>query len=184
MILATEMENADSSLNANGAWYLVYTKPQQERVARDNLQRQGYHVYLPLIRKRIRRGRAFHFRTDPLFPRYIFIRLSEGLDDWGPIRSTIGVTHLVRFGEKAAMLPEQLIQVLQRNESEEGFWQMPEKTIKPGEKVRFVEGSLSGYEAVYECQNSAERVIVLMDIAGKHSRLSVSVASIEPVAES
>ena len=77
------------------AWYLVYTKPQQERVANDNLQRQGYETYLPMLRKRVKRGKTYHHRLDPLFPRYLFIHLSDQLDDWGPIRSTIGVTHLV-----------------------------------------------------------------------------------------
>lgn len=163
------------------AWYLIYTKPQQERVARDNLDRQNFHTYLALVRKRIRRGRQFHHRIEPLFPRYLFIRLSESTDDWGPIRSTIGVANLVRFGDKPASIPDALVLALKAHEGDEGVHELPAQELKAGERVRFVEGTLSGYEAIFETRTSSERVIVLMDIAGKHSRLSVSEAAIEVI---
>lgn len=161
------------------AWYLIYTKPQQERVARENLDRQDFHTYLPLVSKRIRRGRQFHQRIEPLFPRYLFIRLSESTDDWGPIRSTIGVANLVRFGNKPASIPDDLVLALQAFETDEGIHELPTQVLKSGDKVRFVDGTLSGYEAIFETRTSSERIIVLMDIAGKHSRLSVSEADIE-----
>ena len=72
------------------AWYLIHSKPNQERVAQEQLERQDYETYLPLahVRKR-KRGRSY---TDiaPMFPRYLFIKLSDQTDDWRPIRSTIG----------------------------------------------------------------------------------------------
>ena len=41
------------------AWYLVYTKSQQERVALENLSRQRYTAYLPLLRYRRRRKNSY-----------------------------------------------------------------------------------------------------------------------------
>lgn len=161
------------------AWYLVYSKPQQERIALENLERQGYETYLPMFKKRVRRGRQFHFRTEPLFPRYLFIHLSDQVDDWGPIRSTIGVMHLVRFGDKAVRVPDDLIDAIQARDNEEGMQEISGRELTVGDKIRFVEGSLSGYEAIYECKTSAERVIVLMDIAGKHTRVAVHESSVE-----
>jgi len=35
-------------------WYLVYAKPNAEKLAENNLVRQGYTVYLPMIRNRRR----------------------------------------------------------------------------------------------------------------------------------
>ncbi len=160
------------------SWYLVYTKPQQEKVAKENLERQGYSVYLPMLRKRVRRGRNFHFRTNPLFPRYLFIRLSTGEDDWGPIRSTMGVVHLVKFGTIAAAVPNQMINGIREREIEPEILEMPEAPLEKGQKVRFVEGTLSGYEAIFEAENSTKRVIVLMNIAGTHSQMSVPKSSI------
>jgi transcriptional antiterminator RfaH len=171
--------SGESSNVPSAAWYLVYTKPQQERLAGENLARQGYEIYLPLLRKRVKRGRSYHFRDDPLFPRYIFIHLSERLDDWGPIRSTIGVTHLVRFGNRAAAIPDALIDELRARENEEGVCEIEEKALIPGERVQFIDGSLHGYEAIYKCTTSSDRVLVLMEIAGAYTKLTVPASTIE-----
>ena len=48
------MQKKPSSSDAekkNLAWYLIYTKPRQEIVALENLERQGFNVYLPLYKK-------------------------------------------------------------------------------------------------------------------------------------
>ena len=79
------------------AWYLIYTKPRQERYARENLERQGYEVYLPLIRDRRRRKGRYVETVDALFPRYLFIHLDQDTDNWSPIRSTFGVSGLGLF---------------------------------------------------------------------------------------
>lgn len=84
-------------------WYLAHSKPGQEEVAKTNLERQGYTVYLPLcnlFRRRMGRRLAV---IGPLFPRYLFIQLESGVDDWRPIRSTKGVAALVRFGTELAV---------------------------------------------------------------------------------
>ena len=38
----------ETSLNN---WYLAYTKPRQEEIARVNLDQQGFESYLPLYKK-------------------------------------------------------------------------------------------------------------------------------------
>lgn len=172
------MSDSDDNRSAL-AWYLVYTKPQQERVARENLERQGYETYLPMIKKKVKRGRTYHHRIDPLFPRYIFIHLSIGVDDWGPIRSTLGVTHLVKFGNIPAALPDDLINQLKLKETEEGVRLPVETPLEEGEKVRFIDGTMHGYEAIFQCKSGSDRVLVLMEIAGTYTRLNVSADTVE-----
>ena len=55
------------------AWYLLYSKPRQEGVAVENLKRQGYETYLPLIRTRRRRQGQYVSLVEPMFPRYLLI---------------------------------------------------------------------------------------------------------------
>ena len=62
-------------------WYLVHTKPRQEKCALDNLQRQGYQCYLPTRPSEKLRQRLLTLADEPLFPRYLFIQL--GMDDTG-----------------------------------------------------------------------------------------------------
>jgi len=162
------------------SWYLIYCKPQQERVARDNLERQGYVIYLPLapVRRR-KKGRTVRI-IDPIFPRYLFINLSDQTDDWGPIRSTIGVSSLVRFGQVPAKIPDSLIEGLRAREDSEGIQEIPEKGFKPGDKVRIAEGIMEGFEAIFQCQKSDERVILLLKIAENIAKVELELNQIEP----
>lgn len=70
-------------------WYLVYTKPNAEKLAENNLVRQGYTVYLPMIRNRRRSRGRFKAFIVSMFPRYLFIQLDQNIDNWGPVRSTM-----------------------------------------------------------------------------------------------
>ena len=155
------------------AWYLVYSKPQQERVALENLERQGYSAYLPLVRNRKRRQTRVVHVTESMFPRYLFVNLSDSTDDWGPIRSTLGVSNLVRFGNEAARVPEGLVERLRAREDEEGLQPVEAPAFRRGDRVRIADGPLAGYEAIFHARSGKERVVLLLDLAGKLARLQV-----------
>lgn len=50
-------------------WLAVHTRPRQEALAAQNLQRQGYTVFLPELQQRKRRAGKWRRVTGPLFPR-------------------------------------------------------------------------------------------------------------------
>jgi len=161
-------------------WYLIYTKPQKELVARENLERQDYEVYLPMARlRRVRKGKGTT-RIEPLFPRYIFIRLDTKTDNWSPIRSTLGVSNLVKFGMYPSAVPEALIQLLSDRCDEEGIQDIAPDEHKEGEAIRVLEGPMTGLEGVFLAKTSSDRVMVLLDIVGKHTRVSVATEKLGP----
>ena len=162
------------------AWYLIYSKPQRERLALENLERQGYPSYLPLIRNRRRRKGRYASIIEPMFPRYLFVHLSDETDNWGPIRSTIGVANMVRFGMQAARVPDSLIEMMQERD-EEGVQTLTPAEIEPGDQVRIVEGVMAGYEAIFQARTSKERVVLLLQLAqDRTARIQVSAHDIEP----
>jgi transcriptional antiterminator RfaH len=162
------------------SWYLVYTKPRQESVAQINLVRQGYETYLPLVRQTSRRQGRRVTVVGPMFPRYLFIRLDDQSDNWAPIRSTLGVASLVRFGQHAAHVPDTLVTLLREREDEHGVQVLPTQEYHPGSRVRITEGSLAGYEGVLLAKSGRDRVVLLLEILGKHTRAVVTLDSIEP----
>lgn len=162
------------------AWHLIYTKPLQENVALENLSRQHYRAYLPRVRLRKRlRGRR-RLVVEPLFPRYLFLYLSDVDEDWGPVRSTKGVAKMVRFGATVAIVPKDLVASLQSNEDETGVQTLPEPSYTKGDRVRISEGPMAGYEAIFAAPTGRERVLVLLEIAGKAARVQVGAEQIEP----
>jgi len=81
-------------------WYVVQTQPHSERKASFHLVRQGFQTYLPQYLKRRRHARRTETVPAPLFPRYLFVLFDIATQSWRPIRSTIGVNHLVCQGEQ------------------------------------------------------------------------------------
>src|SRR5450432_1144425 len=94
-------------------WYLIRTKPGGEATAQKNLIRQGFEIYLPRVRQTVRRLGRWRENIAPLFPRYLFLRLAEGEQALAPVRSSTGVTHVVRFGSCYAIVPDHIVRSLQ-----------------------------------------------------------------------
>ena len=162
------------------SWYLVYCKPRQETVARENLERQGYETYLPFMREVRRRQGKRVAAVAPMFPRYLFVHLSNQTDNWAPIRSTLGVVSLIRFGQAAARVPDDLVAALKSREDAQGILSLPVEEYKPGRRVRITQGSFAGYEGIFQVSSGRDRVTVLLDILGRRARTVVDADSIEP----
>ncbi len=128
-------------------WYVVHTKVRQEQTACDNLARQGYSVYLPRIKilKRIRNRQQT--QQEPLFPRYLFFRPGSIEQSIAPVRSTLGVATVVRFGQEPAVMRSRTLNSIRDFEARRN--EAPEENIspfQPGERIRVVAGPLTGME--------------------------------------
>lgn len=166
--------------NGDEAWYLVYSKPKQEDRAWWNLDSQGYRCYLPYVRvQRLYRRRHQTF-TEPMFPRYLFIRLAAGVEDWSPIRSTQGVSGLVRFGVWPAQVPDNLINEI-RERTEQGYLDLCPRPMQRGDRVRVLDGPFAAYEGIFYAERGDDRAIIMLEAANQHTRLTVSQHSLERV---
>ena len=116
----SEDRQSPAPIRSTWNWYVVHTKPRQEGIALENLERQGYRCYLPRrwVQK-VRRGKA-QLVQEALFARYLFIHLdsSHQGQSWTPIRSTLGVAQLVRFGTQPAKVDDALIELLRAREAQ------------------------------------------------------------------
>ncbi|MBI5330506.1 MAG: transcription/translation regulatory transformer protein RfaH [Betaproteobacteria bacterium] len=155
-------------------WYLVHTKPRQERRAFENLERQGYECYLPTIAaEKLRRG-EISVIDEPLFPRYLFIRLGDQRSSmgWLPVRSTKGVSRLVTFGVEPARVEEELVGALRARSVLAA--QHPQELFTPGERLRISEGPFAGLDAIYQMTDGERRVMVLIELLSKPVKLTLA----------
>ena len=160
-------------------WYLVFTKVKAERKAQEHLNRQGYSIYLPMTQKKIRRNGKYIYTTEPFFPRYMFIKLNTDTDNWSPIRSTIGVACIVRFGGVPAIVPEGLIDALRIEEDAIGLQPVVEKKLSAGEKITVIDGPFAGYQGICQQIKGSERVAILLDIVGRNTQVVLSVHDLQ-----
>ncbi|MBI5899484.1 MAG: transcriptional activator RfaH [Rhodocyclales bacterium] len=162
-----------------GIWYVVRTKPRQESVAEANLLRQGYAAYLPRLKvlRRIRRQQVF--RLEPMFPQYLFFRPGREAQSIAPVRSTLGVLGVVRFGTEPAVLDAEKLDAIHELESRQNLYSIEElSAIVPGSRVTVVEGPLAGLEGLVSSV-SAKRVEVLMQLLGNDTRVRLVPSALE-----
>ena len=81
-------------------FYVVHTKPRQERKAERNLRFQGFKTWLPTYKKSSNKRNQTCFYNEPFFPGYFFVIIDILSDDWFKIQNTYGVKYLVSIGGK------------------------------------------------------------------------------------
>jgi len=158
-------------------WYLIHTKIRQERVALDNLERQGFECFLPQIQVEKLRQSTLQVVQEALFPRYLFIRLDTSREgqNWAPIRSTVGVSRLVTFGNVPAKIADGLVALI-RTQTQRGKVQL--RHFAPGELVVVTDGPFAGLEAIYQMKDGEGRVMVLLNILSKPVKMSIAPTSL------
>ncbi len=156
-------------------WHVVLCKPRREALAEANLRNQGFEVYLPrMIGVRRRAGRWEH-TIEPLFPRYLFLNEGEGGRGLPPVRSTLGVSDLVRSAGAPVRVPPGVVEALRDSaDPHTGCHRIEAAPFAAGARVRFAAGPLAGLEGVFDMACGDARVIVLLDFLGKTNRLSVN----------
>lgn len=160
------------------SWYLLHTKSRFEFIARNNLTYQRYENYLPLSYSDPRSGKN-NREIEPMFPRYMFLRLDDEHDDWSMIKSTKGVQSLVRFGDIPAHVPDKLIAEIKRREDDNGVHRLY-REYQPGDHVRFAAGPYKYYEGIIEGLTGKDRVKLLL-LAVSRISIDVKMRDIEPV---
>lgn len=163
-------------------WYLVHTKPGREKVAQSNLERQDYQVYLPLVLQPIRRRGQWSEKVAPLFPRYLFLGLCAGQQSLAPVRSTVGISNVVRQGSEYAIVPDQTLRDLRaRENSETGLHRLSHMAlIEPGAAITVAAGPFDGIEGVFQRHAGNERVDVLLDMLGQIASVRVPFEFVVP----
>ena len=162
-------------------WCLVLTKPRQEKLAFDNIVQQGYECYLPTIpTEKLFKGSVV-MSEEPLFPRYLFVRLGQGplAKSWAPLRSTKGISRLVTFGVKPALVDDCLIKQLRVQEVHARA--TPNRLFRSGERVRLVRAPFAGVEGVFQMVDGEGRVMVLIELLSKLVNIKVELSNLRKV---
>lgn len=157
----------DLSLPPQHAWYLVHTKARQEDAAITNLQRQNFRCYMPMLYvEKVRRGKPVVL-AEPMFPCYVFVQLDAtgNSQSWSPIRSTLGVRELVKFGGHPAKVDTDLITGL--HEREQLQQANPKALFAAGDKVVITNGPFAGIEAIYQTTDAERRSMILLSMLNK-----------------
>jgi transcriptional antiterminator RfaH len=98
---------------------------------------------------------------------------------WSPIRSTKGVSRLVRFGAEPAKIDEALVDLLKAHEV--SALAEPERLYKVGERVQLTQGPFAGIEGIYQMADGDRRVMVLIELLSKPVKVVIAPQSLKKV---
>lgn len=149
----------------SGRWYVVKTLPRREIFAGQQLENQGFTVFLPKQVKTARHARRVKTTFAAFFPSYLFVQLDVERQRWRSINGTRGVSHLVTQGERPVAAPLGVIEDLiaasdERGVLVEGPW------LEIGQQVRITHGPFADQLAIIDRFSNAEGVRVLLEIMG------------------
>ena len=145
-------------------WYLIKTKPRQEKIAKQNLENQGYVTFCPITK--------MNNKLVILFPGYLFVQLNDKTQNYSPINSTKGVSYFVKFGLNFAKVSTSVIKFIKTNQHITTEKLINLNKFKPGDKVQISDGVFKDYMAIFKCYKPDERVILLMNLLGYERSLS------------
>lgn len=164
------------------SWYVVYTHPREEKLAVENLERQGFSTYWPRFRKQVTHARKVHEAVASLFPRYMFVRFDKTVPGWRTIASTRGVVGLVKNGNEPIGVPERMIGDIRAREDGDGFVVLGRQlTLEKGCRIQIKNPAFAGCDVFFEEKRDSERVVALLKLLGREVAVQVPISSIAPV---
>jgi len=152
-------------------WAVAHTHPREEDRVVWHASVLGYEAWCPKIRYKRRRvqHQNFSYRHEPLFPRYVLIRISQ---QWYDLLSLLGLSRLIMdTASKPATLSDKVINGIREGCDKDGFYVL--KKFIVGQSVKVNKGVLAGVTGIYDGQLPKDRVAVLIEMLGTTIRASV-----------
>ena len=153
-------------------WWVVQTKPQGEALAIEHLYEQNFTTYCPMYQKETLRGRQMKVTTVPLFSRYVFVLADQAAQQTvHTIRSTRGVSQLIKVGEQPTLVKASVIDKIKLLETE--HLNQAEPYFKANDEVLITSGCYQGLEAIYQMDKGLERAVVMLNLLQRDTRLTL-----------
>ena len=154
-------------------WYLLQTKPNGHRIAQENLNRQGFKVFLPLLIKTSKNGTKFVNKFKPLFPGYIFFGTDLEIIPWKTINSTRGISKAVTLDGNYHSIEPKIIEGIKNRCNQNGILETID-SVKVGDRARIETGPFADFICNVEKIDDCNRAWVLLDILRQQIRATVS----------
>jgi transcription antitermination factor NusG len=156
--------NADS-------WYVLYTKPRNEKKVAERLSAAGYNVYCPLHKVRRQWSDRMKVVEEPLFKGYLFIQVQDKRRD--EVFNYPGAVRYLFWLRRPAIVRESEIYTIQKWLGQYDHSDIDISKILPGDYVRITSGPFTGEQAIFLDKNNNKAVVQLKEL-GLQLSLSLS----------
>lgn len=162
-------------------WFVVRTKAGGEQRANQNLTGQEIETFLPLFKNFYYRNGKMVQMIKPLFPNYLFARLSLDLH-YAKVRYTRGVSRILGNREGPVPVSDAVVQTIRDRVGKDNLIEL-EDEIKEGDLVQIKSGPLKDLIGVFQKRMSGkDRVRILLNLIGVDVPVQISKWQIHKVA--
>lgn len=158
-------------------WIVVSTHAHREHLAIENLQRQAFNVYCPMMRKVIRHARRAHEALRPLFPGYLLVEANPKSLRWKPVLSTYGVRSILCCGKEPSYLSRDFVVALKAREVD-GAIVRPSEPYVIGQSVSIAGGAFAGVVATIIEMDEKNRLVVLLKLLNGSVKVKIDAADV------
>lgn len=152
-------------------WFVLYSKPREEMRAQQHLANQGFESFVPQITLKKIQGTKTITKTEPLFPRYIFLK-PNAIANLSVIRSTRGVAGFVKFGQSLAEIPSSLVHTLLKQQLQQHS-KAPVHPFTAGDKLEILTGPFAHLNAVFQQADGECRSLILLSFLGQQVSMAM-----------
>jgi transcriptional antiterminator NusG len=160
---------------AADSWYALQVKVNHEVRVAAALQSKGYETFVPLYKTTRRWSDRLKSLDRPLFPSYAFCRFDPEIKHG--IVSTPNVTRIVGFGKRPVAVDPAEIDAL-KIALVSGQTCTPHPVLRIGQKVRVVEGPLTGLKGILVAEARKKRIVVSVTLVQKAVAVEVDAESV------
>lgn len=158
-------------------WFAIYTKPAKEDLVVEYISRMRVECFNPKIKKGRKIWGALKEVSAPLFPCYVFAKVSESC--MPAIRYARGVRRVVGAGNAPTPIDEQIINFIRSHTHQENH-PAPVPEFMRGDRVLINRGSFYGLEGIFlEDVSSSDRVSILLKAIEWQVRVTVEKSAVE-----
>jgi len=147
---------------ADKSWYVLYTKPKNEKKVAERLTAAGYNVYCPLHKVKRQWSDRVKIIEEPLFKGYLFIQVEDHKRD--QVFSFPGTVRYLFWLRRPALVRDAEIKTIQKWLGEYAHEDIDISDILPGDYVRITSGPFTGEQAVLLDKTNKKAVVQLKEL--------------------
>lgn len=159
-------------------WYAVFTRPQNEKSTAKHLLLREMESFLPVYETVHRwKNRQKARLSLPLFPCYIFVRISE--HERGRVLSTPGVLKIVGNGRGPIPVPDSTVDFLRSDYGTKHL--QPYPALAVGTRVRIRSGAMRGLQGTLVRKNNNFRFVLTIEPVNLNAAIEIGLEDLEAI---
>ena len=162
-------------------WYAIHVRSRHEFQIFDRLKLKGIESFLPTVEKLRKWKDRKKLVTFPLFPGYLFVRITEDARSMLEVLKIKGVVNIIcTLPGEPTSIPDEQINTLQKLvENSETLDPYP--FLTEGQNVRIIKGPMAGVEGILVEKLDKHFLVLSVDVLQQGVALTINAADVEKI---